>query len=218
MAGTQQAAIPPPYQDQIRAAGLAAWSKLEEGPSESPIAGLHQKTNEDLPSFIDRVEKSVKKKMPPGDLRDHFVRMAVWEGMTRDYKMACAGLKERSMDRWVIATKDIGSTWHQARAMAAALREHQQDSLETLVCVMQQASLQPHQANLPRLCFGCGQEGHFKRNCPLGRKPSSPQPVDTPRTPCPKCRKGFHWAKDCRSKFDIQGKPLNSNRGNPQPR
>lgn len=142
--GIQQAAIPPPYQDQVRAAGLAAWNKLEEGPSESPILGLHQKANEDLPSFIDRVEKSIKKKLPPGDLRDHFLKMAVWEGMTRDHRMACAGLKERSMDRWVIATKDIGSTSHQARAMAAALKEHQQESLETLVCAIQQTSLQSH--------------------------------------------------------------------------
>ena len=35
--GIQQATIPPPYQDQVRALGLAAWKKLNEGPAKSLI-------------------------------------------------------------------------------------------------------------------------------------------------------------------------------------
>ncbi|XP_008590717.1 PREDICTED: oocyte-expressed protein homolog [Galeopterus variegatus] len=47
-----QAAIPAPYQDQVRA---AAWKKLAEGPSEPAMAGVTQRPSEDLPSFIVRV-------------------------------------------------------------------------------------------------------------------------------------------------------------------
>ncbi|RWS19079.1 olfactory receptor 10C1-like protein, partial [Leptotrombidium deliense] len=117
--GLQQVAIPAPYQDQVHAAGLAAWRKFDEGPTESPIAGIHQKINEDLPTFI---KSSIKKKMPPGDLRDHFIKMMVWEGMTAEHKMACSGLKERSMECWVIATKDIGSSSYHAKTLATALQ------------------------------------------------------------------------------------------------
>ena len=34
---------------------------------------------------------------------------------------------------------------------------------------------------------------------------------------CPRCRRGMHWAKECKSKFDIEGKPIlgNSKQGTP---
>ena len=35
----------------------------------------------------------------------------------------------------------------------------------------------------------------------------------------PRCSRGMHWAKDCKSKFDIEGKPIpgNSKQGTPPP-
>ena len=91
--GPQQATIPAPYTDQVRSICLAAWKKLAEGPSEPPILGIIQKNNDDLSTFIDRVEKSIQRKFPLGPLRDQFVRLLVWEGMNSDHKLACAGQK-----------------------------------------------------------------------------------------------------------------------------
>lgn len=62
--GIQQAALPAPYQDQVRAAGLAAWRKLGEGPTEAPIGGIQQKPGETLHKFIDRVQKKHPEKTP----------------------------------------------------------------------------------------------------------------------------------------------------------
>ncbi|NXL68578.1 GAK10 protein, partial [Chordeiles acutipennis] len=59
-------------------------------------------------------------------------------------------------------------------------------------------------------CFFCGQEEHFKRNCPeknkkdLGPAGQGKQYVQL----CPRCQKGYHWSNQCRSKFDRQGNPL----------
>ena len=60
-------------------------------------------------------------------------------------------------------------------------------------------------------CFTCGDKNHLKRDCSkkVNKKP--------PKT-CPHCCRGMHWAKDCKSKFDIEGKPIlgNSKQGTPQ--
>ena len=61
-------------------------------------------------------------------------------------------------------------------------------------------------------CFTCGDKNHLKRDCSkkVNKKP--------PKT-CPHCCRGMHWAKDCKSKFDIEGKPIpeNSKQGTPPP-
>ena len=120
--GPQQATIPAPYTDQVRSICLAAWKKLVEGPSEPPISGITQKNNEDLSTFIDRVEKSIQRKFPPWPLRDQFVKLLVWEGMNSDHKLACAGQKDRSMERWTVANKDVGIQNHQTRSISTALQ------------------------------------------------------------------------------------------------
>lgn len=77
--GIQQAAIPAtPYRDQVLQAGLDV--KLEEGPTESPVAGINQKPGESLPKFIDRVQISLNQKLPPDWLKDEFRKLIVWEG------------------------------------------------------------------------------------------------------------------------------------------
>jgi hypothetical protein len=34
---------------------------------------------------------------------------------------------------------------------------------------------------------------------------------------CPQCNKCYHWAKDCKSKYHADGRPLNGTGGNTQP-
>ena len=53
-------------------------------------------------------------------------------------------------------------------------------------------------------CFICGDKKHLKRDYPkiVNKKP--------PKV-CPRCRRGIHWAKECKPKFDIDGKPVPGN-------
>ena len=58
--------------------------------------------------------------------------------------------------------------------------------------------------------FTCGGKNHLKWDCP--RKANKRPPKI-----CPCCHRGMHWDKDCKSKFDIEGKPIlrNSKQGTP---
>ena len=59
--------------------------------------------------------------------------------------------------------------------------------------------------------------GHQAAHC---LQKQARRPAQAPNI-CPRCKKGKHWAKDCHSKTDLQGKPLlpvsgNWVRGQPQ--
>ena len=59
-------------------------------------------------------------------------------------------------------------------------------------------------------CFVCGQPGHRAAFCPQRANSGN---IKAPNL-CPRCKKGRHWAKDCKSKVDVQGNPLPSPSGN----
>ena len=165
--GPQQATTPASFTDQVRAICLATWKKLAEGPSEPPISGITQKNNEDLSTFIDRVEKSIQRKFPPGPLRDQFVRLLVWEGMNSDHKLACAGQKDCFMERWIIAIKDVGTQSHQTCSISTALQAQTEALTEAMTKALSamMASGETTSKGPPAL-YGC-QQGilnlHHKR-------------------------------------------------------
>ncbi|NWV79544.1 GAK5 protein, partial [Dasyornis broadbenti] len=52
-------------------------------------------------------------------------------------------------------------------------------------------------------CFGCGEEGHVRKQCPENEHRNK-----KPSRLCPRCKKRYHWSSQCHSKFDQQGNPL----------
>ena len=66
-------------------------------------------------------------------------------------------------------------------------------------------------------CFACGDKTHLKKDCPK-KHTQKIKTVEKPPEICLRCHKGIHWARECRSKYDVEGKPIsgNSKLGTPQ--
>ncbi|NXM14087.1 GAK5 protein, partial [Ploceus nigricollis] len=103
---------------------------------------------------------------------------------------------------YIKACANISSEQYKAELIATAIAQQLQAAKTTIKC------------------FACREEGHVRKQCPKGQKTSKKT-----NKPCPRCKKGLHWSRQCHSKFDKDGNPFqkqgNLNRavraGAPQP-
>lgn len=104
---------------------------------------------------------------------------------------------------------DIGTGYVQGLSMAAAMKgKTLQEMLGTQYNKQKRRNPGP-----PGSCFNCGQPGHIARNYPTGKNVFQKRP-NTPGL-CPKCRRGNHWANECRSERDKDGNMITGqNSGN----
>ena len=110
--------------------------------------------------------------------------------------------------RYIQTCQEVGTSFMQGIALATALRG------ETAAQVIQgmRKKINPNgNDSTNKNCFSCGQMGYFCRQCPA-KQGQQAMPIQTktnpPKTPCPRCQKGYLWAKDCRSKFHKDGSTL----------
>ena len=107
------------------------------------------------------------------------------------------------MEDCIKACADVGSPTYQANLLAAAMRGKSRGRFKSLTC------------------FGCGKQGHMRRDCRSQKRAKEPNFKNKPLSVCPKCKKGRHWSNECRSKFDKDGnhinesQPLNLQSGQP---
>lgn len=88
-------------------------------------------------TFVDKVQKSIECKFSPGQLRDQFVKLLVWDGMTTEHRAACTGMKTGSIDKWICATQDLGSLKQETQVLATTLQNQNEGLAETLAGALQ---------------------------------------------------------------------------------
>ncbi|XP_052605160.1 endogenous retrovirus group K member 9 Gag polyprotein-like [Peromyscus californicus insignis] len=200
-----QATFPPGLLAQIQVAGLRAWKRLpQKGAATTSLAKVRQGPDEPYSDFISRLNDAAERLLGSGESESTFVKHLAFENANPACQEILRPHRDRApLSEYIRLCAGVGSAHTIGLAIGAALKS---------------AGAQDLRSQQSRLCFSCKQPGHFARECPkripapLGGTATMPQPGVTtrplPTTLCPRCGRGLHWARECRSKTNAHGHPL----------
>ncbi|XP_051829817.1 endogenous retrovirus group K member 8 Gag polyprotein-like [Antechinus flavipes] len=189
---------------QTAAAATGAWRALP--PTGSPFVPLNkvlQGNQEDFSEFVSRLLETAERTLGAEAANDQNVKRLAYMNANAPCRAVLRGQwKEKTLNDMIKLCRDIDpASTKMSQAVHLAISA-------------------TFQNGAPRTCFKCGMEGHFAKQCPANLA-ANPARRAAPTTPCPKCKKGFHWANTCRSTHDVAGNPIpppsgNGKRGQPR--
>lgn len=204
----QQTGYPPEVYEQINNICIRAWKSLpNRGEVSGNLTKIIQGPTEPFSDFVARMVDAAGKIFGDPDRAMPLIKQLVFEQCTKECKAAITPYKNKGIEAWMKVCREIGGPLTNAGLAAAVLQ------------------LSHKSSPVVGKCFGCGQGGHFKRECPDKKGTSKIESNSASCQPglCPRCKKGKHWANECKSVRDIHGQPLKdrnmskNGRGGPRP-
>ncbi|MEJ1276689.1 endogenous retrovirus group K member 113 Gag polyprotein-like [Cricetulus griseus] len=183
---------------QINNITTRAWKSLpNKGEVSGNLTKIIQGPMEPFSDFVARMVEAAGRIFGDPDLAMPLIKHLVFEQCTKECKAAITPYKNKGLEAWMKVCRKLGGPLTNAGLTAedTKLKQARKGSKGT--------------------CFCCGKMGHLKRQCPESRSRHEPGTGNHPKQPglCPECKKGNHWANECRSVKDIHGQPLTQQYG-----
>uniref|UniRef100_A0A671FY07 CCHC-type domain-containing protein n=1 Tax=Rhinolophus ferrumequinum TaxID=59479 RepID=A0A671FY07_RHIFE len=203
---------------QTAAAAKDAWRMLPDASrKEEQVTQIRQGADEPFQDFVSRLNIAAGRTFGASTATQAFIKQLAYENANSACQAIIRPIKKKgTIADFIRLCTDVGPSFSQGVALAAAL---QGKSIQEVM--LQQAKL--HVNSRTGACFTCGKTGHRAAQCPRkteAENPPAPAVASAKKPPniCPKCRRGKHWANECKSKIDKDGNPVQGNwvRGQPQ--
>ncbi|XP_038952256.1 igE-binding protein-like [Rattus norvegicus] len=185
-----QTAFPLEVYGQIATSAVKAWKALtNRGEVSGNLTKVIQGPSEPFSDFVALMMEAVGRIFGDQDQAMPLIEQLVFEQCTKECCNAILPWKSKGLQAWLKACREIGGPLTNAGLAVAIL----------------QGQRRPGLSSRSIMCFQCGKPGHMKRECRNQNPGFNPKKVPGL---CRKCKKGKHWANECRSVKDITGKPL----------
>lgn len=182
-----QTAYSPAIRALVAAAAAKAWGCLPVGGAAELLSKIIQGPTESYSTFVSRLLEAGNRSL--GDVEANWpaMKLLAYENANRSCQEVLRLHRDKDLEDFIQICRDVVP-----RPIATEVIESSPRGVAT-------------KARTDG-CFQCGKPGHVKKNCPTAGK----RLVSSKSGPgiCPRCKKGEHWASQCRSSTDVQGNPL----------